>query len=148
LVIALVAAVATTANAQPPTQETITTTLSFPTFPSHAPFSGTYTGSFTAYSASGDVLDSGTVSAQARFGALPSPSTGELETDRSLIGSSGTLELRCSEIAKAVSGSYVTGSCVVRDATGVYSGRAASGKLIGTVDLGASPPTLTDTLAL
>jgi hypothetical protein len=71
-----------------------------------------------------------------------------LETSRTLTGTSGTLHLGCSEIAKPVSAASVSGSCVVLEATGVYAGLAGSGKLTGVVDLSALPPILTDTLAL
>jgi hypothetical protein len=83
-------AVASSADARPQASETITANLSFPTFPSSAPFTGTYSGTFTA---SGTVSDSGTVTAVARFGAVPAPSTGVLETTRTLTGAQGTLTL-------------------------------------------------------
>jgi hypothetical protein len=72
-----------------------------------------------------------------------------LETARTLdsANASGTLVLRRSEIAKPISGSSVTGSCAVLDATGLYAGLAGDGKLTGVVELSASPPALTDTAA-
>jgi hypothetical protein len=139
-------AVALPAGAQASGPETIATTMLFPTFPSAPPYVGTYSGSFTTYSPSGSVVDTGTVSVSAHLAAVPSPTAGVLHTERTLTGSGGTLELRCNEIS--IAGGPVSGSCVVQDATGIYAGLAQSGKLTGVVDLGASPPMVKDTLSL
>lgn len=140
-------ALATSAGAQPPAgPETITTSLSFPSFPTAPPFVGTYGGTFIAAGAAGD---SGTVSAQALFSAQPAPSTGVLHTDRTLTGDSGTLKLRCTQIAKSFSDPTAvpdSGTCAILAATGGYETFSGSGKLTGTANLLAG--TLTDTLTL
>lgn len=136
------------ANAQPSGSETITTTLIFPAFPSTAPFVGTYSGTF---SATGTVADTGTVTDQVLFGAVPSPVTGVLQQVRTLTSSNGTLTLRCNQrLAPGQSTTLVTnsGSCVVLAATGAYAGLAGSGRLTGTTDFGATPVTIRDTLVL
>jgi hypothetical protein len=140
-------ALATPAGAQPPAgPETITTSLSFPSFPTAPPYVGTYSGTFTA---AGAVADAGTVNVQARFAAVPSPSTGVLQTDRTLRGNAGTLQLRCTQIAKsfadenAVPGS---GTCAILAATGAYDTLKGSGKLVSVADLIAG--TLNDTLTI
>jgi hypothetical protein len=138
------------ASARSSSPETITTVLSFPSFPTAAPFVGTYSGMFTA-SASGVAFDSGTVTAEALFGAVPAPSTGVLQTNRTLTSSEGTLRLRCAQIAKAFSDPSAvpdTGTCAGLSATGVYAGLRGSRKLSGVVDFTATPPTLTDVLVL
>ena len=135
------------ANARPSGSETITTTLLFPSFPGTAPFVGTYSGTF---SASGTVSDTGTVSAQARFGAVPSPATGVLQTVRTLSGGNGTLTLRCNQRIfppnQATTVVSNAGSCAVLEATGAYAGLRGSGSLTGTTDFGATPVTIQDTL--
>ena len=146
--VTLLFAFAGAANAQPSGSETITTTLFFPSFPSKAPFVGTYSGTF---SASGTVSDAGTVTAQARFGAVPSPATGVLQTVRTLRGGNGTLTLRCTQRTPPNQATTVvsnTGSCVVLEATGAYAGLRGSGSLTGTTDFGATPVTIQDTLVL
>lgn len=132
--------------------ETITTKLSLPSFPAAPPFFETYSGTFTA-ATSGTVFDSGNVTLDALFGAVPAPSTGVLQTTRTLTSSSdnGTLQLRCTQIAKSFSDPSAvpdTGTCAVLSATGIYAGLRGSGKLTGVVDFTAVPPTLTDVLAL
>ena len=137
------------ATARPSGSETITTTLFFPSFPSSAPFVGTYSGTF---SASGAVTDTGTVTAQALFGAFPSPVAAVLQTVRTLSGSDGTLTLRCNQRTFPPNQSTTVvanaGSCVVLNATGAYAGLRGSGSLTGTTDLGATPPTVQDVLVL
>jgi hypothetical protein len=137
------------ATAGSSSSETITTVLSFPAFPATAPFVGTYSGTFMA---SGTVTDSGTVTAEAVFGAAPAPHTGVLQTNRTLSSNDGTLQLRCTQIAKSFSNLSAvpnTGTCAVLSATGVYAGLRGAGKLTGEVNFNASPfPTLTDTLVL
>lgn len=139
---------AAAANAQRLASETITTTLLFPSFPSAAPYVGTYSGTFTA---SGTVADTGTVTDQVLFGAVPSPATGVLQQIRTLAGSNGTLTLRCNQrLAPRQSTTVVSnsGSCVVLAATGAYAGLRGSGRLTGTTDFGATPVTVRDTLVL
>jgi hypothetical protein len=137
------------ANARPSGSETITTTLLFPSFPSTAPFVGIYSGTF---SASGTVSDTGTVIAQARFGALPSPVIGVLQTVRTLSGGNGTLTLRCNQRTfppnQPTTVVSNTGSCAVLEATGAYAGLRGSGSLTGTTDFGATPVTVQDVLVL
>jgi hypothetical protein len=137
------------AEARQSGSETITTTMLFPSFPSTAPFVGTYSGTF---SASGTVSDTGTVTVQARFGAVPSPATGVLQTVRTLSGGNGTLTLRCNQRIFPPNQSTTvvsnTGSCAVLEATGAYAGLRGSGSLTGTTDFGATPVTIQDTLVL
>lgn len=137
------------ASARPLGSETISSTLFFPSFPNAAPFVGIYSGTF---SASGTVADTGTVSAQARFGAVPSPAVGVLQTVRTLTGGDGTLTLRCNQRIFPPNQSTTvvsnTGSCVILGATGAYAGLRGSGSLTGTTDFGATPVTVQDTLAL
>jgi hypothetical protein len=110
-----------------------------------------YSGTFKA---SGSVVsDSGAVTAEALFGAVPSPVAGVLQTVRTLRGNdSGSLTLRCTERISPPNqtSSKVSdaGTCVVLDATGPYSGLRGSGKLTGVTDFGATPVTLTDELVL
>lgn len=140
-------ALATSAAAQPPAgPETITTSLSFPSFPTAPPFVGTYGGSF---SAAGAIADAGTVVAQTRFAAVPADSTGVLQTNRTLSGRAGTLKLRCTQIAKSFSDLSAvpdSGSCAILAATGAYETLAGNGKLSGVTDLMAG--TLIDTLTI
>jgi hypothetical protein len=140
-------ALATPAGAQPPAgPETITTPLTFPSFATAPQFVRTYNGTFTT---AGPIADSGTVSTQALFTALPAPSTGVLKTDRTLSGGAGTLQLRCIQIAKSFSDlSHVPGSgaCAILAATGADETLAGAGKLTGVADLTAG--TLTDTLTV
>jgi hypothetical protein len=147
--IMLMLVLAAAASARPAGTETITTTLLFPTFPSSAPFVGTYSGTF---SASGTTSDTGTVTAQTLFGAVPSPVIGVLQTIRTLSGSNGTLTLRCNQRTFPPNQSTTvvsnTGSCAVLDATGAYAGLRGSGSLTGTTDFGATPLTVHDVLVL
>ena len=75
-----------------------------------------------------------------------------IQTVRTLSGSNGTLTLRCNQRTFPPNQSTTvvsnTGSCVVLDATGAYSGLAGSGSLTGTTDFGATPVTIQDTLVL
>jgi hypothetical protein len=128
--------------------ETITTTLAFPAFPTRPPNVGQYFGTF---SASGPVSDSGTVSADALFGAVPSPSAATLHTTRTLTGAQGTLVLRCQQIVKDfsdLSAAPDRGTCTILSATGAYAGAHGSGKVTGVTDFLASPVTVTDVLTL
>lgn len=144
-VVTLLAFVAS-ANAAPLRSETITSSLSFPSYPAGPPNFGTYGGTFTA---AGPVADAGTVTAQALFGSVPAPSTGVLETERTLAGSDGTLYLRCTEIAKSFADPSAvpgTGTCAVLGGTGAYSGVTGSGKVTSLADLLTGA--FTDTLVL
>lgn len=146
--IVLVVGFAGAANAQPSGSETITTTLALPSFPSTAPYVQTYSGTFTA---AGAVADSGTVTDQAHFAAVPSPVTAVLEQVRTLAGSKGTLTLRCTQsVPPGQPGPVLTniGNCVVLDATGAYAGLRGSGHLTGTTDFSATPVTVRDTVVL
>jgi hypothetical protein len=99
------------------------------------PISGTGTGTF---SISGPVSDSGTAELQLIFGALPAPSTGVLQSSRTLSGQEGTITLRCTQIAKNFSNPSAvpyTGSCTVIGGTGAYAGLHAHGTLTGVADL-------------
>lgn len=139
------------ASAKAAGTETINTTLPFPTFPSTAPYVGTYSGTFTA---SGPVSDTGTVTVQAHFDAVPNTAaTGVLQTVRTLSGSEGTLTLRCNsrlfppgKPQPAVASN--AGSCVVHDATGAYAGLQGSGRLTGITDFTGPVVTIEDTLVL
>lgn len=148
IAIALAFACTGAANAQPAGSETIAATVLFPSFPSAAPYVGTYSGTF---SASGSIADTGTVTDQVRFGAVASPVTGVLQQIRTLSGSKGTLTLRCNQRLAPQQSTTVmtnTGSCVVLAATGAYAGLRGSGSLTGTTDFGATPVTVVDKLVL
>lgn len=128
--------------------ETITTTLAFPAFPASPPNVGQYSGTFAA---SGPVSDRGGVSAQALFGAVPSPSVAVLQTTRTLTGATGTLVLRCEQIVKDfsdLSAAPDTGTCTILSGTGVYAGAHGSGTVTGVTNFLASPVTVTDVLTL
>lgn len=146
VIILLSLAFAASAEAQPPAGEIISMNLSFPTYPSAPPYVGSYSGDFTA---SGTVVDAGSISAQALLAAVPSPSAGVLHTERTLTSPDGTLSLRCNEIAKsftdltAVPG---TGTCVVLRATGAYATLRGSGKVTSIADL--TTGAFTDALVL
>ena len=142
-------ALATPAGAQPPAgPETITTSLSFPSFPTAPPYVGTYSGTFTA---AGTVSDSGTVSTEFHFDAVPSPRVGVGETTQTLTGAEGTVVLRCSQISKS-DPLASTGSCAILSATGAYAGMSGAAKLTGVIVPPPPPQTLpltfTDTIVL
>ena len=135
LTILLALAVAGSAQAQPPTSETITMNLSFPNYPSTPPYVGQYSGDFTV---SGAIVDAGSISTQAHFAAVPSPSAAVLHTDRTLTSQHGTLSLRCTEIAESLTDLTAvpgTGTCTVLSATGVYAALKGSGKVTSIADL-------------
>jgi hypothetical protein len=140
-------ALATSAGAQPPAgSETITSSISFPSFPTAPPFVGTYSGTFTS---AGSIADSGTLTTEARFAAVPAPSTGVVQTDRTLRGGAGTLQLRCTQIAKSFSDLSAvpdSGTCAILAATGAYETLRGAGKLTGVANLTAG--TLADTLTV
>lgn len=77
--------------------ETLTTTLLAAAFPTSAPWTETYSGTFTA---TGEINDSGTVNAQAIFGAAPLPSRSAFQSTQALSGSLGTLTLRWTQLGK------------------------------------------------
>jgi hypothetical protein len=148
IAVALLAAFPASAIAHPGAPVTITTSLSFPSYPSAPPYVGTYYGTFSASDASG-TFDTGNVTAQTLFAAVPSPSVGVLHTDRTLKSADGTLELRCNEIAKSLSDPTAvpgSGTCAVLSATGAYADLAGSGKVTSLADLNAG--TFTDSLDL
>jgi hypothetical protein len=130
-------------DAQASSPETVTTTISIPSFPSSPPNVATYGGMF---SASGPVADSGTLSADTLFSAVPSPTVGVFHTTQRLNGTKGTIVLRCEQILK--SGVVSSGSCSIQDATGAYAGLSGAAKLTGVTDFNSSPVTVTDTIAL
>jgi hypothetical protein len=134
---------AATGEARASDPETITTTISIPSFPSSPPFKATYGGTF---SAAGMVSDSGTLSADTLFSAVPSLTVGVLQTTQTLTGSEGTIVLRCEQILK--SGVTSSGTCSIHDATGAYAGLNGAAKLTGVTDFNASPVTVTDTIVL
>jgi hypothetical protein len=130
-------------DAQASSPETVITKISFPSFPSSPPNMATYGGTF---SASGAVSDSGNLSADTLFSAVPSPTVAVLHTTQTLSGSKGTIVLRCEQILK--SGVVSSGSCSIEDATGAYAGLSGAVKLTGVTDFNSSPVTVTDTIAL
>lgn len=108
----------------------ITTDWSIPTFPSAPPFTGSYAGTY-----SDTFGDSGTVTIQALLGAVPSPSTGVLQTLRTYSDERGdTLVLRCVQIASDFSNlSDVPnrGSCAVLSRRGDFAALSGAGKISG-----------------
>lgn len=83
------------------------------------------------------------------FGALPAPSTGALQTELTLVGESGDIFLRCTQIAKDftnVAAVPDTGSCGVIDGTGLYAGLHGHGTVTGGTNLLTA--TVTETIAL
>jgi hypothetical protein len=134
--------------------ESITTTTLYPSFPSGPPNMETYSGTYTA---TGTFADAGSVTVQALFGAVPSPTVSVLQTRRTYASSDGhgTLVLRCSLLATATDfASYPdvpgTGSCAVTAATGDFAGLSRSGPLSGTAYFNSSGTggTLIDTAVL
>jgi hypothetical protein len=117
------------------------------TIPQTPPFFVTAQGSFTAYTADGSVLDTGTLTAHGLLPAQP-PKATQIETFRTFTSSNGngTLQLHCSEISRPRSPYVTTGSCAVLQASGVYAGLAGAGELTGLINTNVSPPTLTDTI--
>jgi hypothetical protein len=119
-----------------------------------APFSGTASGTYAAFGASGTTpIDSGPIVAQFIVPAPP-PKATQIETFRTISNSSGdvTLKLHCSEIAKPgapFTNGTTTGSCAVLSASGPYAGLTGHGTLTGQLT-GGTPTdpivTLTDTI--
>lgn len=139
-------ACAASAQANAPGTETIQMNLLFPAYPSAPPYVGAYSGNFGA---SGAFDDSGSISAQALFGAVPSPSTGVLNTSRTLESLDGALSLRCTDIAKSFTDPTAVpgkGTCAVLAATGAYAALKGSGTLTSSADL--TTGALTETLVL
>jgi hypothetical protein len=122
------------------------TTVIYGSPPALAPFFVSAPGSYTAYSASGAVVDSGPVGSLVARGVLPAqpPKSTQIETFRTIISPSGngTLELHCSDISRPTSPYATTGSCAVLGATGLYAGLRGTGQLTGMIGAG----TLTDTI--
>jgi hypothetical protein len=136
------AALAAQAGAQPPATSTINMSYQVTSFPPGGPrngggwsTSGTGVGTF---SSSGAINDSGALNLRFIQGALAAPTTGLLETERDLVGSKGTITLRCSEVAKdfsdlaAVPGN---GSCAVTGGTGAYAALQGEGALTIVFDV-------------
>src|SRR5436305_13940133 len=125
--------------------------------PAMRPFVATFRGSF---SASGTVSDTGTVTAQALLGAVPSQGMATQQAVRTLSDANGTLTLRCNErfsppnqlLTQPPPPSVsLAGSCVVLDATGAYAGLRGSGRFItdsSTTTFGDTAITVQDTLVL
>lgn len=126
--------------------QSITTVLSGT--PSQSPpFLTTATGSYTATSASGTIVDSsqppqgGSIVAVARIPINP-PNSTQIQSVRTITSPNGTLRLRCTEVSQPASPSAIQGECVVLDASGVYAGLSGTGRLTG--QLGSD--TLADTI--
>jgi hypothetical protein len=162
---------ASSALAHPPSSMTITSVIEFPSFPSTAPWTQTYTGSYSTSTG-----DTGTLTADAAFGAVPTGGVNPQgkptqSTDNSVLhllmtmtsnDGTSTLVLRCTQHATAADYSTYpivpsTGSCAVLSATGGYAGLKGSGPITsGVADFNPPPsptnpsgiPTLTDTVAL
>jgi hypothetical protein len=137
------------ASAQPPGSATITTTFVLTSAPGTGgnPVTGEAAGTF---SSSGAINDNGTVELQLTFGALPAPSTGVLQSLRTLTGQHGTITLRCTQIGRDFSDPADVpnqGSCAVVGGTGAYADLHGHGTLTGTADL-TGTPTITDVLDL
>lgn len=111
-----------------------------------APFIQTFYGSYTAYSASGSVVDSGSAGSLVAQAVLPfqPPNSTQIETFRTIASPSGngTLRLHCSDISRPAAPFATTGSCAVLGASGVYAGLSGTGQLTGAL----GPTTLTDTI--
>jgi hypothetical protein len=146
---AALGALAPVASAQPPGSATITTTFALTSAPGTGgnPVTGEAAGTF---SSSGAISDNGTVELQLTFGALPAPSTGVLQSLRTLTGQHGTITLRCTQIGRDFSDPADVpnqGSCAVIGGTGAYADVHGHGTLTGTADL-TGTPTITDVLDL
>jgi hypothetical protein len=134
--------------------ESITTTIPITSFPSSPPHKQTYPSTYTA---AGTYDDSGSVTVEALFAAVPSPSVGVLQTRRTYTSDDGhgTLVLRCTQIttpADTVSYPAVTntGSCALTAAIGDFAGLFPSGAISGTTYFNStgSAATLIDTTVL
>ena len=146
--LALLGAFAPAAVAAPATSEAITFNWQIDSFPSHAPYDGTASGSF---SASGTFTDSGSMSVAYHLGAVASPTVGVLHTERTLIGEAGTITLRCNQLATDFSNPAAvpnSGNCTVIEGTGAYAGLHGEGKITGVFNLSTLPATATDMLQL
>lgn len=142
-------AVAPGAVAHPSPSETISMSVTAPTFPTSAPYKATYQGTFTA---TGSVVnDSGPVTVHALFSAIPSPTTSVLQSDWVLSGHAGGLKLSCHQSAKAFTDPAAvqsSGSCTVIYATGAYTALGGSGAVAGLADTLSSPETFVETVGL
>ena len=111
-----------------------------------APFFITASGWYTAYSASGAVVDSGGLGSLVAQGVLPAqpPKSTQIETFRTITSPSenGTLQLQCSDISHPASPYVTSGSCAVLGASGVYAGLHGRGSLTGVI----AANMLTDTI--
>lgn len=149
LAIAMPLVFAVSAQARSGASESIHTVIPAASFPTTPPYVQAYTGSFTA---SGAFNDSGTMSVEALFAAVPSPSISVLETVRTLTDPRDyTLTLRCSTFANDFSNPSDVpdrGTCAVLGGTGPYAALSGSGKLTGFADLTASPEILDETVVV
>ncbi len=127
-----VLSLAGSASAAPPgTSETINEGWSSSFFPPAPPFFATYTGTFTASGAFGD---SGTVTVNEVFAAVPAPSVSVTQQVQTLAGTQGTLTLQCTLFANDFSNPAdipSTGTCAVLSGTGPYASLSGSGKMTG-----------------
>lgn len=134
-----------TAQADPSSgSETITMTMEAPPLPPSPPYRAPFSG---VYTATGPIVDAGSINGVATFTAAPSPIVAVLHFTATLTGSQGTLELRCDGIAKSSDTS--TSTCTVLDATGAYTVLQGSGKVTGVAFIDSNGVlALTDTLTL
>jgi hypothetical protein len=134
-----------TAAAQPATGASITVGYTIP-LPSGPP--NVVSGSGT-FSSTGAITDAGDVDVTARYTAVPSPSVGVLQSLLVLRGASGTIELRCEQQANDFTDPAAvpdTGTCAIVSGSGVYAGAHGSGKVIGSADVTAAQPAVTETI--
>lgn len=134
------------ANAQPPTAETITQSWTAGPAPTAPPYRGFGSGTFTA---TGAVADAGTVNIQGQETAVPSPNHGNLLIDETLTSQDGTLEVRCvPNTATIIDPTAVpsTGHCAIISGTGVYGQLHGQGTITSLANL--ITVTETDTIVL
>jgi hypothetical protein len=133
-----------TANAQPPTTETITSTWTAGPDPTPPLYRGFGSGTFTA---TGPVNDTGAINILGHDVAIPSPIVGILHVDETLAGKAGTLELRCTEPATDFSDLTAvpsTGPCAITGGTGAYAQLQGHGTVNSVANL--ITRTATDTI--
>jgi hypothetical protein len=137
---AVTAAVLPAAAQAAPTTESIHMTWLRSGTTSSAPFRGTGAGAFTA---SGALDDSGTVSVTGQDTSVPSPVVAVAWLDEVLTSPGGMLELRCPAITKGPftdpSHIPVRGSCTIISGTGIYAGQHGHGDFTGFVNLTVAP---------
>ncbi len=145
-----VLSLAASASAAPSeTSETINTALSVTCFLSAPPFFCTDYGTFTA---SGAFDDSGTFTVQKLYGAVPAPSTSDVQMLQTLTDTQGyTLTLRCTVFANDFSNPADipnTGTCAVLSGTGPYASLRGSGKITGSYNQTVFPQTANETIVI